>query len=111
MSRLEIIKSAEDDQYQSNVVCEDLKAKLKAIAQPLVTIGKVIQKEGAGKGGYYTWLIWMVQLILEQIVNGTPPAAISPTIASQDALAMTGVKVIMQELPRMNFIRSCWKTL
>ena len=48
----------------------------------------------------------MVQLILEQLVNGMSPAATSPNNASQPALAMIGAKVIVQELPRINFIRS-----
>ena len=47
----------------------------------------------------------MVQLILEQLVNGTPPEAISPNIASQADLAMPGVKVIVRELPSIKFIR------
>ena len=62
-------------------------------------------------GGSYTWPIWMIHHILEQISNGTPPSAISPNIAYQATLAMPGVKVIAQELPRINFICSCQKIL
>ena len=51
--------------------------------------------------------IWTVQLILEQLVNGTPPKEISPNIASQDAVAILGVKFIVQDLSSINFIRSC----
>ena len=40
-------------------------------------------------------------------MNGTLPAAISPKITSQDALDTPGVKVIVQELPRINFIQKC----
>ena len=68
------IKSAEQYHDQSNVVCEELEAELKVTAQPVVIIGKVIQKEGLWKGGSFTFPIWMVQLILEQLLNGTPPA-------------------------------------
>ena len=53
----------------------------------------------------------MVQFILEQLVNGTPLAYISPNIASQAALAMPRVKSIVQELPRINFIQKCWTIL
>ena len=49
MSRLSRIKPAEEDHDQSNVVCEELKDKLKVTAHPVVTIGKVLQKEGSGK--------------------------------------------------------------
>ena len=43
---------------------------------------------------------------MEQLVNGTPLAAISPKSVSQAALDTPGVKVIVQELPSINFIRS-----
>ena len=46
-------------------------------------------------------------LTLDKLVNDTPPAAISPKIVSQAALDMPGVKFIVQELPRISFIRSC----
>ena len=78
---------------------------MKITSQPVFTIRKVPQKEGYGKGGSYTWLILMVQLILKQLINDMPPAAISPNIASQADLDMPWVKVIVQELPRINFIR------
>ena len=50
----------------------------------------------------------MVHIILEHIVNCTPPAAISLNIESQAGPAITGEKDIVQELPIINFIRSCW---
>ena len=80
---------------------------MKVTAHPAVPIGKVPPKEVSGKGVSYTWLIWMVQLILEQLLNSTLPSAILPNIASQDALDMTTVKFIVQELPIINFSRSC----
>ena len=48
----------------------------------------------------------MLQLILEKLVNVTPPESISPNILSQTASDMPGVKVIVQELPSIYFIRS-----
>ena len=107
MSLLARIKYTEEDHDQSNVVCEEINSQLKVTSQPVVTIWKIIQKQGSGKGGYYTWPIWMVQVILEQLVNGTPPAATSLKIASRSALFMTGVKFIVQELPIIKFIWSC----
>ena len=44
---------------------------------------------------------------MEQLVNSTLPAAISPNIVSQATLDMNGVKIIVQELPRINFIQKC----
>ena len=101
------IKSAEEYHDQYNVVCEELKVELKLTDHTVVTIGKVRQKEESGKGGSYTWPIWMVQLILVQLVNGMPPESVAPDILSQDSLAMPGAKVIVQDLPSINFIRSC----
>ena len=80
---------------------------MKVSTQPIVNVGKVLQKERSGKGGSYTWPICMLQLILKQLINGTLPAVISPNIVSQAALDMPRVKVIVKELPSTNFIRSC----
>ena len=80
---------------------------MKVSTQPIVNVGKVLQKERSGKGGSYTWPIWMVQLILYQLVNYMPSEDISPNIASQSALDMPGVKVIVQEIPSINFIQLC----
>ena len=77
---------------------------MKVTSQPIVTFGKVPQKEVSGKGWSYNWPIWIVQLILEQLVDGTLPAAISTNIASQAPLAISRVKFIGQELPSINFI-------
>ena len=106
MSRLARKKYAGEDHDNSNLVCKELKADLKVTTHTVVTIGKLIQKEGAGKEGPYTRTIWMVQLILKNIVNGMPTEDTSLNIASQDALAMLGVKVIVQELPSIIVI---WK--
>ena len=48
----------------------------------------------------------MLQLILEQLVNGASIAAISTNVASQAAFVMPGVKVFVQDLPKIKFIRS-----
>ena len=111
MSRWEILKSEENYHNHSNVVCEELKADLKLNSQPVVTIGKLLQKDVSGKGGSYNWPIWMVQLILENLVNGTPPGDIPSNIASKPDLAMPEVKVIVKEFPIINFIRSFRKIL
>ena len=84
---------------------------MKVTAQTVVTIGKVLQKEGYRKRGSYTWTIWTIKMILEQLVNGTPPEAISPNIQYPVALDITEVRVINQELSSMNFIRSCRKII
>ena len=69
-------KYSEEYHDQSNVVCGELKANMNENSQSVVAIGKVPQKEAAGKGGYYTWPICMVQFILDKLVNGTLETAI-----------------------------------
>ena len=96
MSRLEIIKFTKQYHDQSNVVCEELKADMKITSQPVVINGKVLKKEGSGKGDSYTCPMCMVQLILGQIVNDTSLVAISPNIASWTALAMSEAQFIVQ---------------
>ena len=69
MSQLEKTKSVEQKNDQYNVIFEELKAEMKVTAKSVVAIGKVIQKEGSRKVGSYTWPIWMVQIILEKLLN------------------------------------------
>jgi len=58
---------------------------------------------GAGRGN--EWPLWMLQLVLEMLVNGTPPSAVSSNIASQVALTTPGV--IIHSLPGDSYIRRC----
>ena len=44
--------------------------------------------------------------VLEQLVNGTLPSAISPNIVSQSAIDIPREKFIVQEILSINFIRS-----
>ena len=44
MPQLARIKYAEEDHNQSNVVCEEIKAKMKVTSHPVVTIGKLLKK-------------------------------------------------------------------
>ena len=71
------------------------------IVADLPAIGKAKRGVGGGKGEK-RWPMWMVQLILEQLIHGTPPAAIPDNILSQDRLT-TGREG--QELPSVGFCR------
>ena len=51
------------------------------------------------------WLLWILQLVLEMLVNGTPPSAIPKNIASQAALSTP--EVIVHDLPGEGYIRRC----
>ena len=62
-------------------------------------------KEGIGHGGTVTWPLWMVQLILESLVNGTPPSSVPANIISHVAIMNPEIKV--KEVPSINFVRKC----
>ena len=47
----------------------------------------------------------MLQLVLEMLVNGTPPESISPNITLQIALICPDVKI--HNLPSISFIKEC----
>ena len=56
-------------------------------------------------GGAHVWPIWMLQLVLEMLVNGTPPSAIPLNIKSQAALTTPGV--IIEDFPGLGYVRNC----
>ena len=51
------------------------------------------------------WPLWMLQLVLEMLINGTPPSVISSNIASQAALTTPGA--VICDLPGDSYIRRC----
>ena len=52
-----------------------------------------------------SWPHWMLQLILEMLVNGTPPSSIPMNIRSQANITMQNI--IIESLPTARFFRSC----
>ena len=57
------------------------------------------------RGGGSKWPLKVVQLVIEQLVNGTPPTSIRCNIASFLALSTTSDKI--EQLPSLSFIREC----
>ena len=56
------------------------------------------------RGEAWAWPLWIVQLVLEQLVNGVPPASIPAVIRSHaEAVAEPGESV---DVPSVNFCRS-----
>ena len=86
--------------------CSELRSKVVEVSDAKkCTDIKFCKVTNQARGGAHTWPLWMVQLILEQLVNGTPPSAISANIASQAALTMPDRPI--HELPGINYIRNC----
>mmetsp|Transcript_9019 Transcript_9019/g.15350 ORF Transcript_9019/g.15350 Transcript_9019/m.15350 type:complete len:310 (+) Transcript_9019:2116-3045(+) len=95
-------------------------AELKAKMEPLQTRIEELQEQGArpvndykkvrkgpaegSRGGGWVWPLWIVQLILEQLVNGTPPTAIPKNIRAQARLSTYGSKDI--DVPCDEYCRS-----
>ena len=69
----------------------------------LKVVGKI--KEGGGHGGNCTWPLWMVQLILESLVNGTPPSAIPSNITSH--ISIINPEIEIKEVPSVRYVRKC----
>ena len=52
-----------------------------------------------------SWPHWMLQLILEILVNGTPPSSVPMNIRSQANITMP--HIIIERLPTARFVCSC----
>ena len=57
------------------------------------------------RGGNAKWLLWMVQLVLELLVNGTPPSSIPANILSH--VAIMNPNTTVKEVPSVSWIRRC----
>jgi len=57
-----------------------------------------------GRGGG-KWLLWIIQVICELLVNGTPPSAILSNIG---ILYKTVYTTALEELPSLSYVRRCW---
>jgi len=85
------------DRYQAAVeACQDTKKDMK----------KEWDKDrlAGSRGGGRSWPVWVVQLICELLVNGTPPTAIPGNI---DAMYETLYGEEAAERPSVNFCRNC----
>lgn len=70
------------------------------VARPRHDFKKVHVADGSG-GGAHLWPHWMVQLVIEQLLNGTPPSAIPSNIISQEALTSYGSEEV--QVPSESF--------
>ena len=95
--RLDKLKTSEKRSSELLNMIEDLKSNY---AQRYIQKYKTSQK-----GGCHTWPLWMLQLILELLANGTPPSTIPSNIASHVAIMNKGV--LIKELPCLSYIRKC----
>eukprot|EP00957_Ditylum_brightwellii_P162318 12359357-Ditylum_brightwellii.AAC.1 len=59
--------------------------------------------------GSVQWPLWMVQLTMEQLVHRTPPAAITPNIASQAMITTPGVNI--KGLSKICWVVNCRSVL
>ena len=80
---------------------EELKKTLKENNNQLV-VGKV----RVNSRGFKQWPLWLTQLTLESLVNGTPPSAVADDIVSQVGITNEQLKADtrMVELPSIAFV-------
>ena len=59
-------------------------------------------REGGKHGGNAKWPLWMLQLVLELLVNGTPPSSIPANIVSH--VAIMNPNTTVKEVPSVSWI-------
>ena len=82
-------------------IYEELKKMLKENNNQLV-VGKV----RINKKGFKQWPLWLTQLTLELLVNGTPPSAVANNIVSQVGIMNEQLKADIRtvELPSIAIV-------
>ena len=83
---------------------EQLETKKKELtaaeeAVPIREFGKVHE----GNRGQATWLLYVWELIIEQLVNGTPPSSVNPNIVT--FIKKLSPSIVIRELPSIWTIR------
>ena len=99
---------ANEDKYNS-LLDEYLNVKEECQSSCGVGVSKMLQfkkeRKIGRRGGSSKWPIPVVQIVIEQLVNGSPPTSIRCNIASFVALLMPTSDIT--ELPGLSFIREC----
>jgi len=94
------------DQLKQNEATLAVMERYKTIAEG--NAQKEMRKEweasAKGRGGARRWPVWVVQLICELLVNGTPPVTVRDNI---ETMYWTLYNKAPQELPSVSFIRRC----
>ena len=90
---------------------EDLSKQVASLeaAAPIMVIDKEYNKQINPKGGQKSWPIYIWKIILEQLVNNTPPTSIASNIVSVVKAFSPGTKI--ENLPSVNAIRRGQTTL
>ena len=96
--RLQRLHASQDNVLELKEILDEVKNN---------KVSKAIRKvrEEGKHGGSHTWPLWILQLVLEMLVNGTPPSAVTSNIASQIAIMNPHMKVL--ELPSLSYVRKC----
>ena len=91
---------------QASACDEVIELKITGNTKPSKEFRKVRSLSSTGKkGGGYIWPEWIQQLVLEMLVNGTPPSAIRPNIVSQ--VSLISPDIVIHSLPSARYIRQC----
>ena len=96
-NHIELLKSHDNiyNQLKEHQLKEEKNDSLQSKIQKDCPIGR--------KGGRSRWPPHIVQLICEQLVNGTPPSAILSNLVSMFAIN----EIILDDVPSVNFCRQC----
>ena len=98
-------KILEEEYVQLKSVHRDTKQLLNDHQEKMdkITVLPAMKKMRAGRRGGLRWPIHIIQLICEQLVNGTPPSAIPSNLVTMYAINGSN----LEEVPCVNFCRQC----
>ena len=66
---------------------------------------KEVKKTNEGGQSGHTWPLWMLQVILESLANGTPPSSIPDNILSHLSIMNPDIKT--KQVPSISYVRRC----
>ena len=104
-TRLEKKKEAVELSRELQERIDDLEeAMQEGAAEAIEKLAQIreLKTEGSGKGHGRWWPWWVRAMIMEQLVNGTPPTAIPANIASDAAYLVPFLEV---HVPNVDFCR------
>ena len=87
----------------------DTERKLKIVeySVPIKEVCKI--RDSGARGGQLSWPHYTWELIIKQLINGTPPSSINANIVSLLTAVSHSTKI--KELPSIWTIRRAWKVL
>jgi len=101
-----LLAGSEDATKKAEAIIDKYKIDVNSSSSTRCRMKKELETEAAAKrhGGSKQWPVWVVQLICELLVNGTPPSAVPDHIQTMYEM-LYGTE--REEMPSLAFVRKC----